>query len=336
MLTGTNGSHQHTNGVYTGTALTFAFGDTDTGGAASHHVNVAGQALAQEFVDTLLQVRGRSLELLAEGALEAEHLVDQLPPRTLKDLPRPPGRLKRLARPLAIGVVAAAVVFVPVLVTSASADDLAIQKAATSADEGQQIAAYRTYLADHPKGRHRGLAEAHLHDVYEQLLAGLVVDPTNPGEVALAKAVEHLRDHGGHLVVDVAVDGDAFGRDARRGIELHVKRALGAAGLTPLLSREATIDGVQLVVKLRPGGARTLAAGASTIPSHGAKVEVAIAVAGKRIFERAFEVAAPDLVASRRELAAESAARASLNVALDAATLALGLHAPAARASGGK
>ena len=336
MLTGTSGSHQHTNGVYSGTALTFAFGDAATGGTRSHHVNVAGQALAQEFVDTLLQVRGRSLELLAEGALEAEHLVDHLPPRTLKDLPLPPGRLKRLARPIVVGLAAALVIFVPIFATSASADDLAIQGAATSADEELRIAAYRAYLADHPEGRHRALAEAHLHDVFEGMLLGLPLDPTNLGEVALVKAVEHVRDHGGHLAVDAVVEGDAFGRDAKRAAELHFKRALGAAGFAPLLSHEATVDGAHLVVKLLPGPARTLAAGTATIESRGAKVEVAIEVSGKRIFERTLDVAPPELVASRREAAADSAARASLIGALDAATIALGLHAPAARIGGGQ
>jgi tetratricopeptide (TPR) repeat protein len=336
MLTGTSGSHQHTNGVYTGTALTFAFGDNTTGGTRSHHVNVAGQAVAQEFVDTLLQVRGRSLELLAEGALEAEHLVDHLPPRALKDLPLPPGRMKKLARPLAVGLAAALVIFVPIFATSASADDLAIQRAATSPDEEQRIAAYRTYLADHPQGRHRDLAEAHLHDVFEQMLVGLPLDPTNPGEAALVKAVEHIRDHGGHLAVDAEIEGVAFGRDAKRATELHLKRALGASGFTPLLSREVTVDGAHLVVKIVPGPARTLTAEMSTLESCGAKVEVAIEIAGKRIFERSLDVAAPALVASRRDAAAESAARANLSVALEAATAALGLHAPAARLGGGK
>lgn len=336
MLTGTSGSHQHTNGAYTGTALTFAFGDSATGGTRSHHVNVAGQALAQEFVDTLLQVRGRSLELLAEGALEAEHLVDHLPPRSLKDLPLPPGRLKKLARPLAIGLAAALVVFVPVFVTSASADDLAIQKAATSPDEEQRIAAYRTYLADHPKGHHRDLAEAYLHDTFEQMLLGLPLDATNAGEVALVKAVEHVRDHGGHLAIDASIEGDAFGSDARRAVELHLKRALGAAGFTALLSQEATIDGAHLVVKITPGPALTLGSGKSTIETRGAKVQLAVEIEGKRIFERSLDVAAPTMIAAKREAAGESAARANLSAALDAATLGLGLHAPAARVGGGK
>lgn len=336
MLTGTHGSHQHTNGMYTGTALTFAFGDADTGGARSHHVSVAGQALAQEFVDTLLGVRGRSLELLAEGALEAEHLVDTLPPRALGDLPLPPGRMKRLARPLAIGLAATLLIFVPVFATSPSADDLAIRTAATSADGEPRLAAYRAYLVEHPKGRHRALAEAHLHDAYAQMLAGLLIEPGNPGEAALVKAVEHVRDQGGHLVVDAAVEGDAFGRDAQRATELHLRRALAAAGLASLLSREATADGAHLVVKLVPGPARTLLSGMSTtIESRGAKVEIAVEIAGKRIFERALDVAAPELVTAKREAAADSAARASLTAALDVATMGLGLHAPAARVGGG-
>ncbi len=336
MLTGTSGSHQHTNGSYTGTALTFAFGDIDTGGTRSHHVNVAGQALAQEFVDTLLQVRGRSLELLAEGALEAEQLVDHLPPRSLKDLPRLPGRLNMLARPLAIGLAAALVIFVPVFATSASADDLAIQKAATSPDEEQRIAAYRLYLADHPKGHHRDLAETYLHDTYQQILLGLPLDATNAGEVALVKAIEHLRDHGGHLAIDASIDGDAFGRDALRAAELHLKRALGAAGFAPLLAPEATVGGARLVLKISPGPAQTLTSGMSSIETRGAKVQVAIEIEGQRIFERALDVAAPTMVAARREAAVDSAARANLGAALDAATLGLGLHAPAARVGGGK
>ena len=63
---------------------------------------------------------------------------------------------------------------------------------------------------------------------------------------------------------------------------------------------------------------------------------MAIEIDGKRIYERALDVAAPTMVAAKREAAVDGAARANLSAALDAATLGLGLHAPAARVGGGK
>ena len=69
QLTDIRGVHQHTNGVYTGTSITLAIGDqTARGKFKNVTLRVRGKAMAQNFLDALIAFRGRSLELMLEGA----------------------------------------------------------------------------------------------------------------------------------------------------------------------------------------------------------------------------------------------------------------------------
>lgn len=76
-LVSTNGTHHHTNGVYTHTSIVLAFG-----GEKRHTttVTIRNQGYAQAWLTYLWETRGRSLELLSEGFLEAEGGVDLLSP----------------------------------------------------------------------------------------------------------------------------------------------------------------------------------------------------------------------------------------------------------------
>ncbi len=122
MLTGTHGVHQHNNGAYTHTSLTFTFGEPrDRWPALVPALPSRDRSSRRSSWTRCSRCAGRSLELLAEGALEAEHLVDNLPPRVLGDLPRPPGAIRGYLAPLAMGLVAAMLVAVPTLVGSTGA-----------------------------------------------------------------------------------------------------------------------------------------------------------------------------------------------------------------------
>lgn len=72
-------THHHTNGVYTQTAIELKFGSRRV------RLSVRGKDHAEAWLRHLVQLRGRSLELLEEGFLEAEPGIDLLPPALLTD-----------------------------------------------------------------------------------------------------------------------------------------------------------------------------------------------------------------------------------------------------------
>ena len=72
-------THQHTNGVYTQTTIELRFG------AKRVRLSVRGKEHAEAWLRHLVELRGRSLELLGEGFLEAEPGIDLLPPALLTD-----------------------------------------------------------------------------------------------------------------------------------------------------------------------------------------------------------------------------------------------------------
>lgn len=381
MLTNTHGVHQHTNGVYTGTQITLTFGDTETGGNRYVNFSVRGQESAQNFLNALLEVRGRSLELLAEGALEAEHLVEDLPPAALATLPAPPGRARGAFMPLAIGFAVAALCAMPIAAFGTSAEDAALAKAASTVDPAMRLTLLRDYLARYPRGKQRAIAESQLRGAYEGMIEGLKIDPSSEGEAALVKAVEHLRDAGGVIVVDADVDDTAFCvqpqardkclGDTKREAIFHVKTALAAAGLTPILAPVRPIASpadARIRVKISRGPKETLAASVgltavpkessklvvapvpamfgtamthmapppSSVDAYGARVELTIEIAGRRIFERVVDAPPPTFAAAKRGGEEAAVHAASLSSALDTATRGLGLHAPMARIAGGR
>src|SRR5262249_5867778 len=97
--------HQHTNGAYTHTTVNLSFGPELV------HVVLRGKGFAEGWVQFLLGSRGRALELMAEGYLEAEHGVDLLQPSLLNKVSRKAEergeRLRFFGRAAAVGAVCA-------------------------------------------------------------------------------------------------------------------------------------------------------------------------------------------------------------------------------------
>lgn len=73
----TNGTHHHTNGAYTHTAIRLTFGGETP---RSFLVTIRNAGYAEAWLRHLWETRGRALELLAEGVLEAEDGADLLGP----------------------------------------------------------------------------------------------------------------------------------------------------------------------------------------------------------------------------------------------------------------
>lgn len=238
------GVHQHTNGVYSGTNITLVFGPPEN--RKQLLVSVYGKDAAQRWVDMLAAVRARALELLAEGALEAEPLVDLLPPGKLWFLPKPGGarRAGDVARPaLAAAALAAALVPVVAYASVRGGEDEAYAKAASTGS----MPALRAYLDANATSRHAGAARAALSDRASHLAAGVVVRKDDPGEDALARAVMHVRDHGGGIAASATLDGkdDPLARS-------HIVKALSAAGLHEILDDKGTVHVLVATKSLAP------------------------------------------------------------------------------------
>lgn len=77
--------HHHTNGVYTGTQFTLTFFDE-----MPVSFSIRGQQYAESWLKFLGEQRRRAIELLGEGFLEANGMIDAIPPRLLRDVERSP------------------------------------------------------------------------------------------------------------------------------------------------------------------------------------------------------------------------------------------------------
>jgi tetratricopeptide (TPR) repeat protein len=145
-LSKSHGVHQHTNGGYTHTAVTLHFGSEVIA------LTIRGKEYAQGWLNYFVGRRGRALELMAEGYLEAEQGVEMIPPAMLTR-PSPSAAqekatLKRLFGGAGAAALAALAVIVPL--HAARADDYAYQIAVRA----QPAPAYVDYLAAYPAGRH--------------------------------------------------------------------------------------------------------------------------------------------------------------------------------------
>ena len=120
-------------------------------GVATTQLVIKGQDTAQGWLDAMLQMRGRSLELLAEGCLEADSLVDLLTPGVAAALPSARA-VKEHAVPIAIAAALAVAVAPAAAWTSArGGEDRAFSRAAGA----DTIEEYRRFLDAHPGSRHR-------------------------------------------------------------------------------------------------------------------------------------------------------------------------------------
>ncbi len=280
------GVHQHTNGVYSGTSITLLFGGSED--RKQLHFSIYGKDAAQRWVDALASVRGRALELLAEGALEAEPLVDTLPPGALWKLPRAGAQNKRaLVKPLIAAAVFASVM-VPVTATSAlrAGEDETFAQAA----HDDTLRGYQAYLAAHPKSRHAEVAREALALRAARLASAFAIAPEgDPARVAFTRAIEHVRKEGGGIAVKATVlDSDDASAKAL------VERALAAAGLRELLSDTGQ---VKVSVRITRGGGRELvhrpSPSSANVPKPSAQLLLVGGVTGKATSEPPHSVLAP-------------------------------------------
>ncbi len=348
------GVHQHTNGVYTGTQLTLIFGGPEE--RRSFTLSIRGKELAQRWLEMLSAVRARGLELLAEGALEAEPLVDVLPPGVLASLPTGERLSAReLTKPLLLASAVAALL-VPVVGWSntRAAEDAAFGAAASK----DTVAGYREYVAAHAGSRHAPLAKELLKARITKLADEIPFRSADPGRDALARAALHVREHGGAIVIEDLSETTLA--------KAHVERALGASGLSELVANDGDVrvkvsirakDGVSLarvpnadavlpkpavlgslVLASAAGSAKSSPVAPAELTARAYEVEVTVEVPGDPPFVAKRETV-PEKVTHATSARPEAAQRMldarAMEAALDAVTDALGLLGPKARLASG-
>jgi tetratricopeptide (TPR) repeat protein len=234
-LTNVSGTHHRTNGAYTHTQVVLTFGNQNVS------VSIRNEQGSEAWMGSVLATRSRSLELLAEGFLEAEDGIDLVPPALLTDPNAAPvSRWGRTApasrtgtgqlapRREAIrwygGAAAAALVLaVPASIVGArTAEDRAFAQALHQANGSGLV----TYLAAHPTGRHAGAARAALEARREKIRGRL--DAQAPGAAIVGALVGDAR-----LVVALTVDAeglvDAVPKPARASDSARIAGMLNQA-----------------------------------------------------------------------------------------------------------
>lgn len=252
-LTDIHPVHHHTNGVYTHTAIKFVFGPK-----TSLQISIRDRSYAEGWLSFFFSTRGRSLELMAEGYLEAEHGVELLPPRLVlsaKDRKRELGWLRPWGAALAL---ASAVTTAGLYVSASRAGDAEAWAHAVSAGSA---ASYATYLRERPRGRYAADAERLLGATFDRGVARLRARATaGDGERALeqALAIARASRRVGLPVRLAGAAGDAQDLPALVTALGAPFRAVGLGEL--LLPRAAASDdvGLALVVEPKPRGDRVV------------------------------------------------------------------------------
>ncbi|HEY3450658.1 MAG TPA: DnaJ domain-containing protein [Myxococcales bacterium] len=220
-------SDQHSNGAYVSTVVDLDFG------SLTCRVPVAGAQPAREFAQSVLDGRGRALQLLARGLLAAEPSADLIPHALLPADRKPTaterartwGRRKAWAAGLAVAVVLCAV---SPFAAGRSADSSFGQKALESGSPRK----LREYLSARPRGASVPAVGAALDRMYadrqsraearagvplprlQKLLATLRADPRlelqvvdespwaegDPGMAVVAQSFKDPKQRNNHLV----------------------------------------------------------------------------------------------------------------------------------------
>jgi len=310
-LSGVRAVHHHTNGAYTNTQISLSFG-TET-------VNLAirGKDFAQGWLQYLVGCRQRSLELMMEGYLEAEHGVELIPPALLtSEKRRTPGPRWGL-RPHAPGAIsearrfyggAAAVGLAAFLIAipwhAKKVDDWAYRLAV----RGQTIEAYTTYLVAYPEGRHAEDVKQSRARIFKRAADAFRASANEgaPGAKGILAALSALEAAGVTTIpvtvthdvklpggfraeVGDAADGLTTAAFAARASDLvgRVERTLSGAGLSevmrlkPVPAAEAA-DPVTMSIRgtTRPDGNVLRTDGAPAIPSIAVDWEVVVSAKG--------------------------------------------------------
>lgn len=231
-LTDVKGVHHHTNGVYTATNVTLRFGEAGAGAVATT-LSIRGKQLAEDWLGYLHGIRGRSLELLAEGFLEADGSVELLPP---KDLTRPKPSATNVNRKhwtiglsAAVGIVAAGTGVVSTIAL-ARGESLRANTALTDT----RIEPLVAFIAKDATSPYRPAVEQELTARFQLAKDRIAwLEKTgHPGAKGLMAALEKMRASGAAGVRLVAADPGSSSIQSQLPTET-VARALASGALGP-------------------------------------------------------------------------------------------------------
>ena len=188
-LTDLSATHHHTNGAYSHTAIVLRFG------SKTYTATVRGKEFAEGWLGYLIECRQRSLELMAEGYLDAEQGIELLPPALLTQKALASKKRTRSLRfyggVAAVGLAAWGVL---IPVRAAKVDDNAWRKAVRAGTS----AAYMSYVRAMPEGRHveeaKRLGEKPFQDAVADFRAAAKADA--PLAKAWIQAAEILHSAG--------------------------------------------------------------------------------------------------------------------------------------------
>lgn len=284
-LTKLEATHHHTNGAYTHTAVSIWFGNELV------NVSLHGRGFAEGWVQFLGKSRGRSLELMSEGYLEAEHGVELFPPALLAEKAPQKSDQRADSRRVLRGAALCAVAPVVTIVCHALAADSYAYRLAV---RGQTIHAYNAYLEAYPSGRHVEEAKRRRSGILTRATDDFRAVATSdaPFAKAILTAVDAL-DQAGAIdvavmvrpeVVDAAANATLSAPDGpfaetalrERGARLveRLGRTLDSAGLSEVMQLKLAEDDrgsgpVSMTIQpiIRPEGSMLQAEGVAVVPA---------------------------------------------------------------------
>jgi tetratricopeptide (TPR) repeat protein len=191
-------THRSTNGVYNGTSVELLFG------GANFSTNIYGQQVAVDWAQSVLDKRGRMLELMHRGLLETQVASDpvaSLIPIALlsrKEAERvvPDQEKKDRKRNRLIYLVAASLGF-PVAAVAYPLNKRAIEERLWRETRWARGTPepYKAYLRQYPEGRHAFEAKKSLSETYDLALEAARNLPPSELKPALVDIVTWLREH---------------------------------------------------------------------------------------------------------------------------------------------
>jgi curved DNA-binding protein CbpA len=314
-LKGANLTHQHVNGIYSGTDVVLDFG------GARYSTRISGQAKAGEWAQGALNARTRALELLQRGLLGEEQGAALIPPALLAEGREATPAERARSRSVALHWAAAAV---GAVVFAAIAPRIGARYASEAGWErawlSGQPAALALYAEQFPNGGHAAEAAARARAQTEQALeraekragkklpalASLLDAVRSAGklEVRVVHAAGSSHDPGGHALIDKLL-GDAQARDDE--LEVRLGAAIDAALGRGVIGFGRNSDAVvALRYAVNDSGGRLQAAGGDTIRALSVDCSASVVARRKEVLGVRLAVPSPArLTTTRRALAAQ-------------------------------
>jgi tetratricopeptide (TPR) repeat protein len=229
--------HHHTNGRYTHTAVDLWFGTEVV------RLTLTGRDFAEGWVQYLTHCRARSLELMMEGYLEAEHGVELIPLALLTKSAAPKAAAKAEDRRWYAGMAAVGVAagLFASLWHARVIDDYAYRLAVRE----HSVASYTGYLAKNPGGRHTEGAKRQREGFFTRAIEAFrgSANEGAPGAKAILGAIDALQAAGA-ATVPVTVVAEAKAPDiAGEALE---RPAVAARAVSLVERLGQTLDGIGL------------------------------------------------------------------------------------------